>query len=67
MGTTKTLFLEPDEYDGYWEGYYRRNCPFDNWEVDSDREYFCAVSDDQEDLGNDVPRRERMAKAEYEV
>ena len=67
MGTTKTLFLESDEHNGYWEGYYRRNYPFDDWQKNTDSEYLCAVSDDQEDLGNDVSRRERLAEAEYEL
>ena len=67
MGTTKTLFLETDEDDGYWETYHRRNYPGDDWIKNTDSEYICAVSDDQEDSGNDESRRERLAEAEYEV
>ena len=67
MGITKTLFLEADENDGNWETYYRRTYARNDWLDYLDSEVIRATTDDQEDLGNDVARRERLAQAIYEV
>ena len=67
MGITKTLFLETIQDDDDWETYYRRAYADNDWFDYLDREYLRAVTDDQEDLGNDVARRERMAQAMYEI
>ena len=69
MGIANKVWLDSYEEDTYWKDYYRRNYPGEDWfyEIDGDCEDIRAVSDDQEDLGNDVARRQRVAEAIYEV
>ena len=55
----------PVSNDSFWENFHRRNDPDSPWyEVSFD---FPEDVGDNEDTGDDIRRRERMAEAMYEV
>ena len=64
MDPANISWLEAEAHDTYWEAYHRRG----NSEGDRDG---CSDDvppdfDDNEDVGNDQRRRERLAEAEYD-
>jgi hypothetical protein len=65
MGITNTSRMETQVFDRYWEAYYRRTSS------EGYRHSGCfavpADFDDNEDAGNDIRRRERVAQACYEL
>ena len=57
--------LETIDDDGYWETFHRRNNPESAW-----YDTFDEVPEDfgtNQDTGDDVARKERMAQACYEI
>ena len=67
MDPANISWLESNSTDSYWEtdnrrSYLERDCL--RWEPDS--ETLLAMSDDNEDVGNDIRRRERLAEVMYE-
>ena len=65
MDPTDTRQLETLDKDYYWERFHRRNDPESSWYSLSD-----DLSEDfgtNQDTGDDVARKERMAEACYEL
>ena len=65
MGITDTRGLETDDPDSNRQTSHRRSHSQGDWHPDSDT--ILAMSDDQQDIGNDIRRRERVAQACYET
>ena len=65
MDSADTRQLETIDDDGYWESFHRRNNPESAW-----YDTFDDVPEDlgiNQDTGDVVARRERMAEACYEI
>ena len=66
MDFATILWLDSDYRHSFWEACYRRGCPEGFAGDDSHFYDVPADFDDNEDVGNDIGRRERLAKACYE-
>jgi hypothetical protein len=65
MDIADVLWLDSNEFDSYWEAYYRRSYSDRDWI----RDFYavCEMFDGNENAWDVVERRERMAEAEYDI